>query len=37
MYTNIWREQWAEVQNRACERNRLDIQVSHESHCGLKK
>ncbi len=30
-YINIWREQWAEVQNRAYERNRLDIRVSHES------
>ena len=30
-YINIWREQWAEVQNRAYERNWLDIQVSHES------
>ncbi len=28
---NIWREQWAYVQNRAYERNRLDIRVSHES------
>jgi len=31
MYINIWREQWAEVQNRAYERCRLDIRVSHES------
>ena len=30
-YINLWREQWAEVQNRAYERNRLDIRVSHES------
>lgn len=30
-YITIWREQWAEVQNRAYERNGLDIQVSHES------
>ena len=30
-YLKIWREQWAEVQNRAYERNGLDIQVSHES------
>lgn len=30
-YINIWREQWADVQNRAYERNRLDIRVSHES------
>lgn len=30
-YINIWREQWAQVQNRAYERNGLDIQVSHES------
>lgn len=30
-YINIWREQWAAVQNRAYERNGLDIQVSHES------
>lgn len=30
-YITIWREQWAEVQNRAYERNRLDIRVSHES------
>lgn len=27
----IWREQWATVQNRAYERNGLDIRVSHES------
>lgn len=27
----IWREQWAAVQNRAYERNGLDIRVSHES------
>ena len=31
LYINIWREQWALVQNRAYERNRLDIRVSHES------
>lgn len=30
-YINIWREQWAEVQNRAYERCRLDIRVSQES------
>ncbi|GHU59913.1 hypothetical protein AGMMS49975_28100 [Clostridia bacterium] len=30
-YASIWREQWAEVQNRAYERNRLDIRVNHES------
>lgn len=30
-YITIWREQWAEVQNRAYERNGLDIQVSHEA------
>lgn len=30
-YITIWREQWAEVQNRAYERNELDIRVSHES------
>lgn len=30
-YIRIWREQWALVQNRAYERNRLDIRVSHES------
>lgn len=30
-YITIWREQWALVQNRAYERNRLDIRVSHES------
>lgn len=30
-YITIWREQWAVVQNRAYERNGLDIQVSHES------
>jgi len=30
-YTDIWREQWAEVQNRAYERRKLDIRVSHES------
>lgn len=31
LYINVWREQWAEVQNRAYKRNRLDIRVSHES------
>lgn len=30
-YINIWREQWAQAQNRAYERNGLDIRVSHES------
>ena len=30
-YITIWREQWAAIQNRAYERNGLDIQVSHES------
>lgn len=30
-YITIWREQWAQVQNRAYVRNGLDIQVSHES------
>ena len=30
-YINIWREDWANVQNRAYERNGLDIQISHES------
>ncbi len=30
-YIKIWREQWAEVQNRAYKRNGLDIRVSHES------
>ena len=30
-YINIWREEWAKVQNRAYERNQLEIQVSHES------
>lgn len=30
-YVGIWREQWAKVQNRAYERNGLDIRVSHES------
>lgn len=29
-YITFWREQWAEVQNRAYKRNGLDIQVSHE-------
>lgn len=30
-YINIWREDWANVQNRAYERNGMDIRVSHES------
>lgn len=30
-YINIWREQWAKVQNRAYERNKLEMRVSHES------
>lgn len=30
-YINIWREDWANVQNRAYERNGLDIRVSHLS------
>ena len=30
-YIDIWREQWASVQNRAYERNALNIRVSHES------
>lgn len=30
-YINIWREQWAKVQNRAYERNGLKVRVSHES------
>lgn len=30
-YVKFWREQWAEVQNRAYERNGLPIRVSHES------
>lgn len=30
-YVHLWRENWAKVQNRAYERNRLDIRVSHES------
>ena len=30
-YIAIWREQWAQVQNRAYERNGYDIHVSHES------
>lgn len=29
-YIHRWREQWATVQNRAYERNGLDIRVSHE-------
>lgn len=31
MYIGIWREQWAEVQNLAYERRKLEIRVSHES------
>ncbi len=30
-YINIWRENWAKVQNRAYERNGYDIRVTHES------
>lgn len=30
-YIDIWREEWAKVQNRAYERNGYDIRVSHES------
>lgn len=30
-YVNIWREQWADVENRAYERAGLDVRVSHES------
>lgn len=30
-YITLWRERWAEMQNRAYERCRLDIRVSHES------
>jgi len=30
-YISIWREQWAQVQNRAYERNGYHIRVSHES------
>ena len=30
-YIDIWREQWALVQNLAYERNGLDVRVSHES------
>lgn len=30
-YIDIWREQWALAQNRAYERNGLNIRVSHES------
>lgn len=30
-YIHIWRERWAAVQNRAYQRNRLDIRVSHKS------
>lgn len=29
-YIDIWREQWSMVQNRAYERNGLDIRISHE-------
>lgn len=31
VYMAIWREQWADVQNRAYARNQMDIRVSHES------
>lgn len=31
VYINIWRQQWAELQNFAYERNNLDIRVSHKS------
>lgn len=31
LYIGIWREQWAQVQNLAYERRKLDIRVSHES------
>ena len=30
-YIRIWRKRWADVQNRAYERNGLDVRVSHES------
>lgn len=30
-YVEIWREGWADVQNRAYERNGLEIRVSHKS------
>lgn len=30
-YIDIWREEWAQVQNRAYERNGYDIRVSHQS------
>lgn len=30
-YVDIWRENWAQTQNRAYERNGYNIQVSHES------
>jgi len=30
-YIGIWREQWAAIQNRAYERNGLNVRVSHES------
>jgi len=29
-YIDIWRESWAQIQNRAYERNGYDIRVSHE-------
>lgn len=31
LYIGIWREQWAEVQNLAYERRKLEVRVSHES------
>jgi len=31
-YINIWRESWARIQNKAYERNGLNIRVSHESY-----
>lgn len=30
-YIDIWREEWANVQNRSYERNKMDIRVSHLS------
>ena len=30
-YVNIWREDWANIQNRTYERNGMDVRVSHES------
>lgn len=30
-YVKVWREDWAKIQNRAYERNGLEIRVSHES------